>query len=88
MRNREHIFSIMAILGSFIGGVGLILLTVFDTKHHTSLHRLFLLIFMLGVALSAVFTVVEVGPFQTLSAESLRRASIVGSVKTLNITAN
>lgn len=59
MRNREHVFSVLAILGSFIGGIGLILLSTFDTKRHTSIHRLFLLIFMVGVMLSAIFTIVE-----------------------------
>lgn len=32
------------------------LLAVFDTKRHTSLHRLFLFLFMLGVVFSAIFT--------------------------------
>ncbi|KAL0954598.1 hypothetical protein HGRIS_003558 [Hohenbuehelia grisea] len=59
MRRREKVFSILAIVASIIGGAGLILLSVFDTKRHTTLHRLFLLIFMLGVSLSALFTVVE-----------------------------
>jgi len=59
MRRRERVFSSLAILGSFIGGCGLILLTIFDTKRHPSLHRLFLLIFILGVALSAIFTCLE-----------------------------
>jgi len=34
-------------------------LSIFDTKRHTKLHRLFLGIFVLGVALSALFTVAE-----------------------------
>ncbi|TRM70351.1 Frag1/DRAM/Sfk1 [Schizophyllum amplum] len=59
MRKREKVFSILAILGSVIGGAGLILLSIFDTKRHTTLHRLFLLIFIVGVALSAIFTIVE-----------------------------
>jgi len=59
MRRREKIFSSLAIFGSFIGGCGLILLTIFDTKRHPSLHRLFLLVFMVGVVLSAIFTVFE-----------------------------
>lgn len=59
MRRREMVLSSLAILGSFIGGSGLILLTIFDTKRHQSLHRLFLLVFMLGVALSAGFTCLE-----------------------------
>ena len=49
-----------AIFWSFVGGVGLILLSIFDTKRHERLHRVFLLIFVLGVALSAIFTVIEV----------------------------
>lgn len=59
MRRRERVFSALAILGSFIGGCGLILLSVFDTKRHSSLHRVFLLVFIVGVGLSAIFTVVE-----------------------------
>ncbi|KAF4596372.1 hypothetical protein EYR40_007940 [Pleurotus pulmonarius] len=59
MRKRERAFSILAILSSFVGGCGLILLSVFDTKRHTSLHRVFLLVFMVGVVFSAIFTVVE-----------------------------
>lgn len=60
MRRREKVFSILAIISAIVGGAGLILLSIFDTKRHTTLHRLFLLIFMLGVAFSALFTIVEV----------------------------
>jgi len=58
-RQRERVCGFLAVLGSFIGGLGLILLSILDTKRHTSLHRFFLLIFMLGVALSAIFTIIE-----------------------------
>lgn len=60
MRRRERVLSTLAIIGSFIGGCGLILLSIFDTKRHTNLHRLFLLIFIVGVGLSAIFTIMEV----------------------------
>ena len=60
MRRREKVFSVLAILSSVVGGAGLILLSVFDTKRYTTAHRLFLLIFMLGVWFSAVFSVIEV----------------------------
>jgi len=60
MRKRENAFAALAILGSFIGGVGLICLAVFDTKRYTSLHRVFLLVFILGVGISAIFSVIEV----------------------------
>ena len=60
MRRHEKVMSVLAILGAFLGGVGLILLSIFDTKRHPKLHRVFLLIFVVGAALSAIFTVVEV----------------------------
>ncbi|KAJ7911502.1 Frag1/DRAM/Sfk1 [Mycena leptocephala] len=59
MRRREKYFSVLAVLGSVVGGAGLILLSVFDTKRHQKLHRGFLLMFMVGVALSAIFTCIE-----------------------------
>ncbi|KAK0204713.1 Frag1/DRAM/Sfk1 [Desarmillaria ectypa] len=59
MRTRERVFGYLSIFGSFIGGCGIILLSIFDTKRHTSLHRVFLLVFILGVAISAIFTVIE-----------------------------
>lgn len=60
VRRRERILSIFAIIGSFIGGLGLILLSIFDTGRFTSAHRAFLLVFIVGVALSAIFTILEV----------------------------
>ena len=60
MRRREKVMSVLAILGAFLGGVGLILLSIFDTQRHPKLHRVFLLIFVVGAALSAILTVVEV----------------------------
>ncbi|KAL4248003.1 hypothetical protein ABKN59_002352 [Abortiporus biennis] len=59
MRRREKVFSSLAILGSFIGGLGLILLSIFDTKRYQNAHRAFLLVFIVGVGLSAIFTVIE-----------------------------
>jgi hypothetical protein len=59
MRRREKVFSVLAVFGSVVGGAGLILLSVFDTKRHMNLHRGFLLMFMVGVALSAIFTCIE-----------------------------
>jgi hypothetical protein len=60
MRKRESVFGCLAVISSFIGGCGLVLLSVFDTQRHPTIHRLFLLVFMLGVVASAIFTVVEV----------------------------
>ena len=60
MRRRERVFGTLAVLGSLLGGAGLILLSIFDTRRHTQAHRGFLLLFIVGVALSAIFTVIEV----------------------------
>ena len=60
MRRREKVFNVLAVLGSVVGGAGLIFLSIFDTKRHMNLHRGFLLMFMVGVALSAIFTCIEV----------------------------
>ncbi|KAL5504447.1 hypothetical protein ACEPAH_8523 [Sanghuangporus vaninii] len=59
MRRREKVMSSLAIAWSFVGGVGLILLSIFDTKRHERLHRVFLLVFVVGTALSAIFTIIE-----------------------------
>jgi hypothetical protein len=42
MRTREKVFAGLAIFGATLGGVGLILLSIFDTKRHMKLHRVFL----------------------------------------------
>ncbi|RPA83299.1 hypothetical protein BJ508DRAFT_413498 [Ascobolus immersus RN42] len=55
----ERWFDVLSILAVLMGSVGLILLSVFDTRRHPSLHRLFLFLFMLGLILSAVFTTIE-----------------------------
>lgn len=71
MRRRERVFSVLSIIGCLIGGVGLILLSIFDTKRHMKAHRGFLLIFMVGVALSALFTILE---FRWLNKAHARRS--------------
>ncbi|KAL9714297.1 hypothetical protein Ac2012v2_002610 [Leucoagaricus gongylophorus] len=58
-RRRETVLGVLAMLGSFIGGLGLLLLSILDTKRHSSAHRAFLLVFIIGVALSAIFTILE-----------------------------
>lgn len=81
MRRLEEAFAWLAICGAVLGGLGLIFLSIFDTKRHHKAHRVFLvrvsiwceipddadmyaqLVFVLGVALSAIFTVFEVLSF-------------------------
>ncbi|KAA1467568.1 hypothetical protein DENSPDRAFT_856761 [Dentipellis sp. KUC8613] len=85
MRKREHVFAWLAILGSFIGALGLIFLSIFDTKRFQSAHRAFLLMFMVGVALSAIFTICEYrwlskdyGGMRELRIAYIMKAIIVG----------
>ncbi|KIJ15157.1 hypothetical protein PAXINDRAFT_12073 [Paxillus involutus ATCC 200175] len=59
MRRRERVLGILAIVGAFIAMWGLVLLSGFDIQRYPTLHSIFLLVFMLGVALSALFTVLE-----------------------------
>ncbi|KIM27098.1 hypothetical protein M408DRAFT_330228 [Serendipita vermifera MAFF 305830] len=58
-RRSERILSYSAIGGATLGGLGLFLLSICDTMRFVTLHRVFLFVFMLGVALSAIFTVIE-----------------------------
>ncbi|KAG8801599.1 hypothetical protein FRC17_006605 [Serendipita sp. 399] len=58
-RKSEIRLSYSAIGGSVLGGLGLILLSGFDTMRYTTLHRVFLFVFMLGIVLSGIFTVIE-----------------------------
>src|SRR5262245_55601052 len=66
MRTRERVFGILAIIGSIMSGVSQILLSILDTKRHPTAHRICLLLFIVGLTLTAVFTVAEVllQPFQ------------------------
>ncbi|KAI9792105.1 MAG: hypothetical protein M1816_003087 [Peltula sp. TS41687] len=49
------VLATLALVFALVGTAGLILLSVFDTLNHSRLHRLFLLLFMLGYVLSAIF---------------------------------
>ena len=85
MRRRERVLSCLAIVASFVGGMGLLLLSIFDTKRHPSLHRVFLLVFIVGVGFSAIFTIAEVNsPSYTLTERCRlsRFLSTAGSAKT------
>ena len=51
----EKILFGMSIFSALVGTVGLICLSVYDTVNHSSLHNLFLLLFIGGYLLSAIF---------------------------------
>ena len=55
----ERIFGRLAIVGAFIAMWGLVLLSGFDTGRYPTPHKIFLLVFITGVALSSIFTVIE-----------------------------
>ncbi len=60
LRTRERVFSILAIICSLIGGFGLLLLSILDAKHFPNIHNNLLLVFIVCVGLSAIFSVIEV----------------------------
>ncbi|KAL1880230.1 hypothetical protein VTK73DRAFT_6058 [Phialemonium thermophilum] len=51
----EKVLSILTIIFAFVGTCGLILLSIFDTVHYPRLHDVFLLLFIAGYVLSAIF---------------------------------
>ncbi|KAF7514126.1 hypothetical protein GJ744_004451 [Endocarpon pusillum] len=55
----QVILSIISILFALAGSAGLILLSIFDTYRHQRLHNGFLLLFIAGFILSAIFTCAE-----------------------------
>lgn len=51
----EKVLNVLTIVFAIVGTVGLICLSIFDTQRHSQLHRLFLLLFIVGYILSAIF---------------------------------
>lgn len=58
-KRKDRIFDLVALLFGLLGCVGLVLLSVFDTERHPTLHVVFLLLFMLSIIVSAIFTTLE-----------------------------
>ncbi|KAI9663517.1 MAG: hypothetical protein M1831_002526 [Alyxoria varia] len=55
----QKILSIIAIIGAMIGGIGLILLSIFDTFRHPVAHDRLLAVFIVGYLISAIFICAE-----------------------------
>lgn len=55
----EKIFVVLSLFFALVGTLGLILLSIFDTYRYQSRHRLFLLFFLGGYVLSAIFICAE-----------------------------
>lgn len=78
----ERVLGRLAMAGAFIAMLGLAFLSGFDTGRYPTTHMISLLVFIVGVALSAIFTVVE---FRWLAQdyveiEALRRAYLAKAV--------
>jgi hypothetical protein len=52
-------FSLISIIGSIAGAAGLILLSIFDTLRHPSMHDAMLALFIIGYVVSAIFICAE-----------------------------
>lgn len=55
----QKVLSFISIVFAVIGTAGLILLSIFDTYHHPRLHDVFLLLFIGGYIISAIFLCAE-----------------------------
>ncbi|KAL8673716.1 MAG: hypothetical protein Q9168_001877 [Polycauliona sp. 1 TL-2023] len=55
----EKVLSALSIFFAILGTAGLILLSIFDTVHHPELHDGFLLLFIAGYVISAIFICAE-----------------------------
>lgn len=89
LHKRELILGRLAIVGAFIAMLGLACLSGFDLGRYPTEHMIFLLVFMIGVSLSAIFTVVE---FRWLAhdyaeIEKLKKAYIAKAVIGLTLVA-
>lgn len=51
----EKVLSGLSLVFALVGTVGLICLSIFDTLRHPTLHDLFLLLFIAGYVISAIF---------------------------------
>lgn len=60
VRRREQIFDWIAIVFGTLGAIGLILLGVFDAFDYSTIHWSMTLVFIVGVAISAIFQSAEV----------------------------
>ncbi|WVQ65159.1 uncharacterized protein L199_003332 [Kwoniella botswanensis] len=79
LRKREVIFDWLAIIFCVIGSAGLVLLSAFNAFDHSTIHWTMTLVFIVGVALSAIFQSAEVWSLHKdhPDRKSLRRNSIL-----------
>lgn len=56
---KEKAFMFLSMLGALVGTVGLICLSILDTLRHPHMHNRFLVVFMVGYVVSAIFICAE-----------------------------
>eukprot|EP01117_Protostelium_nocturnum_P004899 TRINITY_DN1777_c0_g1_i1.p1 TRINITY_DN1777_c0_g1~~TRINITY_DN1777_c0_g1_i1.p1 ORF type:complete len:273 (+),score=50.69 TRINITY_DN1777_c0_g1_i1:188-1006(+) len=59
-RTVEKVMAGLAIVFGTIGAIGLVLLTIFDVFNHGTAHWILTIVFVLGVAISAIFQFIEI----------------------------
>lgn len=69
----EKVLSVLSMVFATIGTVGLILLSIFDTLRHPTLHNIFLVLFIAGYVISAIFICWEYQRLGIRTSPSLRR---------------
>ncbi|WWC88108.1 uncharacterized protein L201_003012 [Kwoniella dendrophila CBS 6074] len=79
LRKRETIFDWLAIIFCIIGSAGLVLLSAFNAFDHSTIHWTMTLVFIVGVALSAIFQSAEIWSLHKdhPDRKSLKRNSIL-----------
>ncbi|KAI9455499.1 Frag1/DRAM/Sfk1 [Boletus coccyginus] len=87
LRRREHVFGRLAIVGAVIAMLGLACLSGFDVGRYPTTHTAILLVFIVGLSLSAIFTVIE---FRWLALDfveipHLKRAYVAKAVVVLTL---
>ncbi|OCF32767.1 hypothetical protein I317_03728 [Kwoniella heveanensis CBS 569] len=79
LRRREKVFDWLAIFFCVVGSAGLVLLSCFNAFDHSTVHWIMTLVFIVGVALSAIFQSAEIWSLHKdhPDRKSLRRNSIL-----------
>ncbi|WVQ85367.1 hypothetical protein IAT38_007532 [Cryptococcus sp. DSM 104549] len=79
LRRREHVFDWLAIFFGIVGSCGLILLSAYNAFDHSTIHWCMTVVFVVGVAISAIFQSAEVWSLHKdhPDRKSLRRNSIL-----------
>jgi hypothetical protein len=92
MRIRERLFNVLAIISGFIGAISLVLLSIFDKRHYSTVHGVLLVLHILGLSFSGIFTVSEFhwiskgyAAYHQLKIAYIAKAIIVTVLVTLSI---